>query len=29
MDNTVPYGPEYNDFNRRMVSRLRVKARRL
>lgn len=29
MDNTVPYGPEYNNFNRRMVSRLRVKARRL
>ena len=29
MDNTVPYGPEYNDFNRRMVSRIRVKARRL
>ena len=29
MDNTVPYGPEYYDFNRRMVSRLKVKARRL
>ena len=29
MDNTVPYGPEYNDFNRRMVSRLKVRARRL
>lgn len=29
MDNTVPYGPEYFDFNRRMVSRLKVKARRL
>ncbi|WP_161890971.1 ATP-binding protein [Pontibacter russatus] len=29
MDNTVPYGPEYNDFNRRVVSRLKVKARRL
>jgi hypothetical protein len=29
LDNTVPYGPEYNDFNRRMVSRLRVKARLL
>ncbi len=28
MDNTVPYGPEYNDFNRRMVSRLKVTARR-
>lgn len=29
MDNTVPYGPEYKDFNRRVVSRLKVKARRL
>jgi len=29
MDNTVPYGPEYNDLNRRMVARLKVKARRL
>lgn len=29
MDNTVPYGPEYHDFNRRMVSRVKVKARRL
>ncbi|MFD3001596.1 SIMPL domain-containing protein [Pontibacter toksunensis] len=29
MDNTVPYGPEYNDFNRRMVSRVKVKARLL
>ncbi|MCJ8164571.1 hypothetical protein MKJ04_06905 [Pontibacter sp. E15-1] len=28
MDNTVPYGPEYNDFNRCMVSRVRVKARK-
>ncbi|WP_181885107.1 SIMPL domain-containing protein [Pontibacter diazotrophicus] len=27
LDNTVPYGPEYNDFNRRMVARLKVKAR--
>lgn len=26
LDNTVPYGPEYNDFNRRMVSRVKVKA---
>ncbi|GAB3529759.1 hypothetical protein GCM10027443_09530 [Pontibacter brevis] len=29
LDNTVPYGPEYNDFNRRMVARLKVKARLL
>ncbi|MHA6248296.1 SIMPL domain-containing protein [Pontibacter sp. CAU 1760] len=27
LDNTVPYGPEYNDFNRRMVSRVKVNAR--
>lgn len=27
LDNTVPYGPEYYDFNRRMVSRVKVKAR--
>lgn len=27
LDNTVPYGPEYYDFNRRMVSRIKVKAR--
>jgi hypothetical protein len=27
IDNTTPYGPEYYDFNRKMVTRLRVKAR--
>ncbi|MBF9255034.1 hypothetical protein I2I11_17180 [Pontibacter sp. 172403-2] len=27
LDNTTPYGPEYYDFNRRMVARVRVKAR--
>lgn len=27
LDNTTPYGPEYYDFNRRMITRLKVKAR--
>ncbi|WP_347156736.1 SIMPL domain-containing protein [Pontibacter chitinilyticus] len=27
LDNTAPYGPEYYDFNRKMVSRIKVKAR--
>ena len=27
LDNNQPYGPEYYDFNRRMVSRVKVKAR--
>ncbi|MFD2515101.1 SIMPL domain-containing protein [Pontibacter locisalis] len=26
LDNTTPYGPEYYDFNRRMVARVKVKA---
>jgi hypothetical protein len=29
LDNTLQYGPEYNDFNRRMVARLRVRAKLL
>ncbi|PRY09716.1 hypothetical protein CLV24_11855 [Pontibacter ummariensis] len=27
LDNVQPYGPDYYDFNRRMVSRVKVKAR--
>ncbi|WP_439879574.1 SIMPL domain-containing protein [Pontibacter sp. MBLB2868] len=27
LDNTTPYGPEYDDFNRRMITRLKVKAK--
>ena len=27
LDNTTPYGPEYYDFNRRKMARIRVKAR--
>jgi hypothetical protein len=27
MDNIQPYGPDYYDFNRRMVARLKVRAR--
>jgi hypothetical protein len=27
LDNTTPYGPDYYDFNRRMIVRLKVKAR--
>ncbi|MBC5992360.1 SIMPL domain-containing protein [Pontibacter cellulosilyticus] len=27
LDNVTPYGPEYYDINRRMVSRVKVKAR--
>lgn len=27
LDHTVPYGPEYYDYNRKMVSRVKVKAR--
>ncbi len=26
LDNTTPYGPEYYDFNRRMIARIKVKA---
>lgn len=27
LDNTVPYGPEYYDYNRKMIARVKVKAR--
>ncbi|WP_242920266.1 hypothetical protein [Pontibacter liquoris] len=26
LDNTMPYGPEYYDFNRKMISRVKVRA---